>query len=350
METNRIQVNTGRPYSVVVGSGLLSSCGEYVRAVSKAKVAAIVTDDNVAPLYAQTVEDSLRAQGFETAMYVIPHGEQSKCLDSLGKLYSFFSQAGLTRSDVIIALGGGVVGDLAGFAAATYLRGVRYVQIPTTLLAQVDSSVGGKTAVDIPEGKNLAGAFWQPSLVLCDVDTLKTLPPETFSDGAAEVVKYGAIWDDGLFDRLYDGALETDTAAIIARCIEIKRDVVEKDEFDTGVRALLNFGHTLGHAIERESGYTVPHGRAVAVGMVLLTQAAERNGLTKQGCTDRIAACLTRYGLPTSCDYSLEKLYPHCLSDKKREGSDITLVLLKEIGTAYTHRISTKAFYSLLGL
>ena len=350
METQEIQVHTGRPYCVKVGRDLLSSCGEAVPAVSKAGVAAIVTDDNVAPLYLQTVKDSLSAAGFAVFYYIIPHGEQSKCLQSLGALYSFFARSGLTRTDVVIALGGGVVGDLAGFAAATYLRGVSYVQIPTTLLAQVDSSVGGKTAIDIPEGKNLAGAFWQPSLVLCDVDTLKTLSPETFSDGAAEVVKYGAIWDEVLFTQLCNGALYTDTAQIIARCIDIKRELVEQDEFDNGARALLNFGHTLGHAIERESDFGVTHGCAVAIGMVLLTQAAEQNGLTAQGSSQRIADCLARYNLPTHCDYDLGTLYPHCLSDKKRSGASITLVLLEKIGSAYTHRITTDAFHTLLGL
>lgn len=350
MEIQEIQVHTGRPYCVTVGRNLLSSCGEAVRAVSKAGIAAIVTDDNVAPLYLQTVKDSLSAAGFAVFAFVIPHGEQSKCLQSLGSLYSFFAQSGLTRTDVVIALGGGVVGDLAGFAAATYLRGVSYVQIPTTLLAQVDSSVGGKTAVDIPEGKNLAGAFWQPSLVLCDVDTLKTLSPETFADGAAEVIKYGAIWDEALFLQLCDGALYTDTAQIIARCIDIKRELVEQDEYDNGARALLNFGHTLGHAIERESDFGVTHGSAVAIGMVLMTQAAEQNGLTAQGSSQRIADCLTRYNLPTRCDYCLKTLFPHCLSDKKRSGGSITLVLLKEIGSAYTHRITTDAFHTLLKL
>ena len=350
MQTQEIPVHTGRPYRVVVGQNLLSSCGERVRNVSGADVAAIVSDDNVAPLYLKTVEDSLRAAGFAVFAFVIPHGEQSKCLQSLGALYSFFARSGLTRTDVVIALGGGVVGDLAGFAAATYLRGVHYVQIPTTLLAQVDSSVGGKTAVDIPEGKNLAGAFWQPSLVLCDVSTLKTLSPETFADGAAEVIKYGAIRDEALFLRLCNGALYTDTAQIIARCIDIKRELVEQDEFDNGARALLNFGHTLGHAIERESNFEITHGNAVAMGMVLLTRAAEQGGLTQQGCAERIADCLARYSLPSDCDYRMDTLFPHCLSDKKRSGSAITLVLIKNIGSAYTHRITTDAFHTLLKL
>ncbi len=350
MIVSAIQVNTGRPYRVLVGSELLSTTGAQVRAVSDARVAAIVTDDNVAPLYANVVEASLRDAGFEPCTYILPHGEASKCLTSLGELYSFFARAQLTRTDLVVALGGGVVGDLAGFAAATYLRGVSYVQIPTTLLAQVDSSVGGKTAIDLPEGKNLTGAFWQPSLVLCDISTLNTLPPETFADGAAEVIKYGAIRDRALFERLCGGALATDTAAIIARCIDIKRAVVEGDEFDNGARALLNFGHTLGHAIERESAFTVTHGNAVGIGMVLLTKAAERAGLSKSGSAAHIADCLARHHLPVDSPYPLDALFPHCLSDKKRSGDDITLVLIQDIGDAYTHRVKTDALKALLGL
>ncbi|MFA9380225.1 MAG: 3-dehydroquinate synthase [Acetanaerobacterium sp.] len=280
----------------------------------------------------------------------MPHGEQSKSLTELSAIYSFLVRAKVTRTDIVVALGGGVVGDLAGFAAATYLRGVEYVQIPTTLLAQVDSSVGGKTAVDIPEGKNLAGAFWQPSLVLCDVAALDTLTPETFADGAAEVIKYGAIGDAALFERLCGGALQTDTAAIIARCIDIKREMVEQDEFDNGARALLNFGHTLGHAVERESGYTVTHGRAVAIGMALMTAASERRGFTKTGSTARIIDCLARHALPVESPYALGTLFPHCLSDKKRTDDDITLIFIREIGDAFTHRVKTDVFKGILDL
>lgn len=350
MVFSTVRVNTGVAYDVIVGDGLLAESGGYIRKLSKARVAAIVTDDIVAPLYAERVERSLAAEGFEVTRHVIPNGEPSKCHEMLIGLYSFLNRSGVTRSDIVIALGGGVVGDITGYAAATYLRGVSYVQLPTTLLAQVDSSVGGKTAVDIPEGKNLVGAFWQPRLVLCDVSALATLPKETFADGAAEVIKYGAIWDKALFERLEQGALYTDTAAVITRCIDIKREVVEKDEFDRGLRGLLNFGHTLGHAIEAESGYSIPHGSAVAVGMVLMTGASECRQLTEAGTAARLAACIGRCGLRADTGYSLATLYPHCLSDKKRDGDSITLILLNNIGTAFLHTVKNEAFKDILDI
>ncbi len=348
MQLSTIKVSAGRPYHVVVGENLLQLCGGYIRQVSGAKVSAIVTDSNVAPLYAEQVERSLRAEGFQVVRHVIPAGEQSKSLAELGRLYSFLAGSGVTRSDLVVALGGGVVGDLAGFAAATYQRGVAVVQMPTTLLSQVDSSVGGKTAIDLPEGKNLAGAFWQPSLVLCDTATLATLSDEIFADGAGEVIKYGAIQSKELFKRLCDGALKTETADIIAQCVDIKREVVEQDELDQNLRAILNFGHTLGHAIEKESGFAVSHGKAVAIGMVLITEASERRGFTKSGTTQRIRDCLAGYGLPTQSPYPLNILTPHCYGDKKRSGDDITLVFLKEIGAAFLHKVKTRVFESIL--
>ncbi|SDN84184.1 3-dehydroquinate synthase [Acetanaerobacterium elongatum] len=351
MQVNTIHVKTGSPYDVQIGEGLLERCGAEVRKVApKARVAAIVTDDIVAPLYADRVECSLIEAGFEVARHTIKNGEPSKCHETLIGIYSFLNKSGVTRSDLLIALGGGVVGDITGYAAATYLRGVAYVQLPTTLLAQVDSSVGGKTAVDIPEGKNLVGAFWQPKLVVCDVSALATLPKETFADGAAEVIKYGAIWDAELFKRLEQGALYSDTISVITRCIDIKREVVEKDEFDKGLRALLNFGHTLGHAIEAESGYTVTHGAAVAVGMVLIAQISQRMRLTDGINTKRLTACIARHGLKTETGYSMQELYPHCFSDKKCEGDSITLVLLHEIGMAFLYTAKNEDLKGILGI
>ena len=232
----------------------------------------------------------------------------------------------------LVIVGGGVVGDLAGFAAATILRGVDFVQIPTTLLAQVDSSVGGKVAIDLHAGKNLAGAFCQPAAVICDTDCLKTLPPDVFADGAAEAVKTGVLSDEALFALFEDGTLTADPGEVIARCVAYKAGVVERDEKEQGERKLLNLGHTVGHAIEKCSGYVIPHGHAVAAGLAVIARAAEALGWTEESLAARITACLSKNGLPTGTDYSAEALAEAALSDKKRAGGDITLVVPRKIG------------------
>ncbi|MDD6503238.1 MAG: 3-dehydroquinate synthase, partial [Oscillospiraceae bacterium] len=226
---------------------------------------------------------------------------------------------------------GGVTGDVSGFAAATYQRGISYIQIPTTLLAAVDSSVGGKTAIDLPAGKNLAGAFYQPGLVLCDYDTLNTLPEEVFTDGCAEVIKYGVIWDADFFEQL-KSPIRPQIESVIARCVEIKRDVVQQDEFDTGIRGLLNFGHTIGHAVEKCSAYAVSHGSAVAIGMALMTKAAYLAGRCDEDCVDSVYAMLRQYGLPTRTEFAPDDLLAAMLSDKKRSGSKISLIVPERIG------------------
>ena len=233
----------------------------------------------------------------------------------------------MTRSDHLVALGGGVVGDLTGFAAATYLRGIAYIQVPTTLLAMVDSSVGGKTAIDLPSGKNLAGAFCQPKLVLCDTDTLATLPEDIFRDGCAEVIKYGILYDPDLFAHLTEKGLAFDRKAVITRCVELKRDVVTQDEFDTGLRMKLNLGHTVGHGIEAISNFSLSHGKAVAIGMAIVSRASR--------CPDgqKILACLERFGLPTTTDYAPADIYRCALSDKKRSVATVSLILPRAIGS-----------------
>ena len=262
-----VKVSASKEYEVIIGSGLLLSAGEKIRAVApKAEKAAIVSDDNVAPIYLEKVEKSLQAQGFQVCSFVFPHGEGSKNGRTYLEILNFMAANHISRSDLAIALGGGVVGDITGFAAATYLRGIKYVQLPTSLLAMVDSSVGGKTAIDLDEGKNLAGAFCQPELVLCDLDTLQTLSPDFFTDGCAEVLKYGVLGDRVLFDHLKERGQDFDREYVISRCVEMKRDYVCEDEFDNGVRRKLNLGHTIGHAIEKCSDYTIPHGHAVAAG------------------------------------------------------------------------------------
>ena len=322
-----IHIAASREYDVHIGSGLLDELGARAAAVLRGRNAVIVTDSNVAPLYLDRALTSMRAAGFNAEGYVIPAGEASKCGTTYLNLVNYLAERRLTRADGLIALGGGVVGDLTGFAAATYLRGVGLIQVPTTLLACVDSSVGGKTAIDLPAGKNLCGAFYQPWLVLCDPETIQTLPDSVLSDGCAEVIKYGMLGDGELLRRLQEVHIKNQMEAVIARCVEMKRDVVEGDEFDTGRRQLLNLGHTFAHSIEKLSDYTIPHGSAVAVGMMRTTRAAVRKGLCPRECLDALQALLKKYNLPTETQYSPEQLAEVALSDKKRKGDTLTLVV-----------------------
>ena len=322
-----IHIAASREYDVHIGPGLLDELGNRAAQVLRGRNAVIVTDTNVAPLYLDRALDSMRAAGFNAESYIIPAGEVSKCGSTYLNLMNFLAERRLTRADGLIALGGGVVGDLTGFAAATYLRGVGLIQVPTTLLACVDSSVGGKTAIDLPAGKNLCGAFYQPWLVLCDPETIKTLPDSVLSDGCAEVIKYGMLGDGDLLRRLQDVHIRDQLEAVIARCVEMKRDVVEGDEFDTGRRQLLNLGHTFAHSIEKLSDYAIPHGSAVAIGMMRITRAAVKKGLCPQDCLDALEALLKKYNLPLETQYSPEQLAEVALSDKKRAGDTLTLVV-----------------------
>lgn len=321
-----ITVPASRQYDVVIGSGLLSSIGTRIAAITKAKTVCVVSDSTVMPLYGAKILESLAQSGFSCCSFVFPAGEASKNGDQYLALLNHLAQHQLTRSDALIALGGGVVGDLTGFAAATYLRGISYIQVPTTVLAAVDSSVGGKTAIDLAAGKNLAGAFYQPSLVLCDTDTLNTLPEEIFVDGCAEVIKYGVLYDIDLFQQLCEHGTAFNRESVIARCVELKRDVVAQDEFDRGERMKLNLGHTIGHGVERCSNYTVSHGKAVAIGTAIVARASHCPD------TERILDCLTRFVLPTTTSYSAEDLFQASLSDKKRSGDTVSLIIPRAIG------------------
>jgi 3-dehydroquinate synthase len=335
---NIIDVSTVSPYPVVTGCGLLEETGEYIKHhVPRAETAAVITDDTVAALYGDRITASLSAAGLRVIRYVIPHGEASKTAAVYLEILQFLAQEHLTRSDAVVALGGGVIGDLAGFAAATYLRGIDYVQIPTTLLAQVDSSVGGKTGVDLPAGKNLAGVFYQPRLVLCDAETLRTLPAHVFGDGCAEVIKYGILWDEDLFEHLRARGTDFDREYVIPRCIELKRDVVVEDEFDRGSRRLLNLGHTLAHAVEKLSDYRISHGHAVAMGIAAITRAAAVQGCCSRECAGRIEEILLRFSLPVRPEDSgvhigINDVYESVLADKKRRGGRISLIIPREIG------------------
>ena len=329
---NIVKVNASTAYEVTIGSGLLSSLGQEVAKVTKVGKAAIVSDSNVWPLYGEVAQKSLEDVGFSVVSFVFPAGENSKSGATYLELMNFLAQNHVTRSDCLIALGGGVVGDLTGFAAATYLRGISYIQVPTTLLAAVDSSVGGKTAVDLESGKNLVGAFYQPKLVLCDTDTLQSLPVDIFRDGCAEVIKYGILYDPQLFAHLQAKGLAFDREAVITRCVELKRDVVAEDEFDTGSRMKLNLGHTVGHGIEANSNYEISHGKAVAIGMAIVSRSAAKNGICTTETVEMIVGLLQQFGLPTDTEYSPEILYEAALSDKKRSGSTVNLILPKAIG------------------
>lgn len=334
-----VTVRASRPYEVTIGRGLLDTVGRQAAGQWKGRSAAVVSDSTVAPLYLNRVKDSLERAGFQVHSFVFPAGEDQKNGGTYLKLLEFLAARRLTRADGLIALGGGVVGDLAGFAAATFLRGIGFLQLPTTLLAAVDSSVGGKTAIDLTNGKNLAGAFYQPQAVLCDLDTLDTLPAEVFADGCAEVIKYGMIGDPDLLAQLETADFRADPEELVARCVAQKRDLVEQDEFDTGARQLLNLGHTLGHGVEACSGYTVSHGRAVAIGMTLVTRAAVAFGRCPAEVLPRLRRLLERYGLPDATAYSAQALYEKTLSDKKRSGDTISLVVPVAWGTSQLVRI-----------
>lgn len=321
-----ITVHASKKYDILIGQGLLSRLGAFAEGLGKARKVCVVSETNVFPLHGAVVTESLRNSGFSVVTFVFPAGEESKNAHTYLQLLNFLAENHLTRSDLIVALGGGVTGDLAGFAAATYLRGIRFIQVPTTLLAAVDSSVGGKTAIDLPAGKNLAGAFCQPSLVLCDTDTLDTLPREIFRDGCAEVIKYGILYDPELFALLERDGLDFDRETVIARCVELKRDVVMEDEFDTGARMKLNLGHTFGHGVEAKSNFTLSHGKAVAIGIAIVSRAS--------GCADtpRILSVLEQFGLPVSTRESAAQILSYVLSDKKRSQDNISLILPNAIG------------------
>lgn len=328
MSYTTIHVEASRSYDILIGRGILEGIGEMLRPIVGDCRLGVLTDSRVDELYGDKLIDTLTAAGYAADKFVVPAGEASKCADNLLEFLNFLADCKLTRSDAVIAFGGGVVGDMAGLSAALYLRGVKYIQIPTTLLAAVDSSVGGKTAIDIPAGKNLVGAFYQPSLVCCDTALMDTLEPDIYRDGCAEVIKYGVILDKALYDKLQTPPF--DRESVVARCVEIKRDVVQQDEFDNGIRGVLNFGHTFGHAIEKMSNFEVSHGAAVAKGMVIAARMAPLCGLCD--VAEELSALLSRYGFDLSSPYSAADLYDAILSDKKRRGGNITVVLPKAIG------------------
>jgi 3-dehydroquinate synthase len=317
-------------YEIQIENGILEKAGEtLIKQPNLRKIPiktyAIVTDENVAALYEKTLANSLINAGFSVISFTIPPGEKSKSAAQYFALQNWLAENQITRTDALIALGGGVVGDLTGFTAATYLRGVPYVQAPTTLLAMVDSSVGGKTGIDIPAGKNLVGAFKQPAAVICDPETLKTLSPKIYSDGAAEAIKHGMIRSEKLLQTLE--CTQENISEIIEANVKIKRDIVQKDELDTGERQLLNFGHTIGHAIEKLSDFEVAHGSAVAIGMAIITRAAVKKGACPPDCLSTLEKLLQKFNLPSQTNFTPEAIFKAALTDKKRAGDTITEVI-----------------------
>ncbi|HEY3813170.1 MAG TPA: 3-dehydroquinate synthase [Caulobacteraceae bacterium] len=341
-----------RSYEVRVGAGLIAQAGAHIAPLLVNRRTVIVTDSNVAPLHAERLRAALAREGIGAEEHIVPAGEASKSFAELERLCARLLSEGLDRKDMIIALGGGVVGDLAGFAAAIVKRGIDFVQIPTTLLAQVDSSVGGKTAIDTPHGKNLIGAFWQPRLVLCDLDALSTLPDREMRAGYAEVLKYGLLGDHGFFEWLEADAgrvLARDPQALaraVAHSVEMKSVIVGEDAREAGRRALLNLGHTFGHALEAETGFGdgLLHGEAVALGCAVAFRFSSANGLCPPDDTRRAEQAIAAAGLPILLDqapgapFSADRLIDHMLQDKKAEGGSLVFVLARGIGQAYVAR------------
>ncbi len=353
-----IEVSTGRPYRVHIGTRLLERAGSLIREACGGTRAVVATDTNVGPLYAGIVQQSLEEAGYAVSTFTFVAGEASKRADTYVALLEHLAAFELTRGDVVVALGGGVTGDLAGFAAATYMRGCKLVQMPTSLLAMVDSSVGGKTAIDLEGGKNLAGAFWQPWLVLADIGCLGTLEPAQLADGCGEVVKHAVIADASLFEALEAAPLTLEAlmrdlsfaGAVIARNVEIKRDVVAMDERESGPRKLLNLGHSIGHAIEARSAYARGHGSCVAAGMVAIARAAARIGACEPALPARIDALCRAHGLDTSVGFGADELFACALHDKKRAGDAIDLVIPRALGACSIERVGLGEFHELIRL
>jgi len=335
-----VHVNAGSGYDVTIGNGILDNCGRLIGSLLTTRRVAVVTDSNVEPLYLDRVRASLEAEGFAVTAFAFEAGEQSKNIATLGQILEFFARSGLTRKDCAIALGGGVVGDITGFAAGCYMRGIDYIQIPTTTLAAIDSSVGGKTAIDLDAGKNLAGLFIQPRAVLCDTDCLSTLSAEIYADGLAEAVKASILNDPELFSLFESGEAGANPQMVIDRCVRFKAWVVEQDEKENGLRKMLNLGHTPAHAIEKLSGYSIRHGQAVAMGMGVMARASAVRGYCTAECAARIEKALAACGLPADTGFSADDMAVIAASDKKRTAGGVSVVLVRDIGDCVFEEVS----------
>lgn len=347
----KLTVNVGDSYNILIEKGIINNCGNYIKDITNAKKVVIISDSNISKICLDVVHKSIKENGFEVFNYIFPAGEGSKTTNTVVSMVEFLAENELTREDIVVALGGGVCGDMAGFASAIYLRGIKFVQIPTSLLAQIDSSVGGKTAVDLPQGKNLCGAFHQPALVLIDPDVLETLPEHYFSDGMAEAIKYGCIKSKSLFERIENENAKDFIEDLIFECVDIKRIVVENDEKEMGERAILNFGHTAGHSIEKLYNFEgISHGEAVGIGMVMITDACEKHNLTEKGTSSRIAKVLEKYNLKTKDSHSVKEIVDFMSSDKKRTGKGIKFIMLNSVGDSFIKLVEYKEMYELFGV
>ena len=355
----RIKVRTGKEYEVLIGQGLLAEAGKAIGEVCRGRRAVIVTDSNVAGYYAETLSSALIQSGFTADTCIFPAGEEHKNAKTLFDIIGFIADCRLTREDLVVALGGGVTGDMAGLAAAMYMRGIDYVQVPTSILAAVDSSVGGKTAIDLPQGKNLVGAFHQPALVIIDTEVFGTLPERDYCSGFAEIIKYGMIEDPQILERIkclgrYHSEVQQELEELIARCVEIKADVVAEDEFEAGKRRLLNFGHTVGHAVEKATDYRVYHGEAVAIGMMMITEAAVRAGRCDAGTPEELEQALKIFGLPTGkSDGQMMlpdkgTLMQNIAMDKKNTDDGIYVVIPERTGTCAIEKMSMERLAEFL--
>ena len=351
-----VTVRASREYNVEIGDGIISKLGEMTKAVCpKAIKALIVSETNVAALYLDVVKAQLEGAGLEVVTYVFEAGEKSKNINEIAGMWDKMAEAGFTRTDLVVGLGGGVTTDMAGFAASTFLRGIDVIQVPTSLLAMVDASVGGKTGIDIPMGKNQVGAFWQPSLVLEDTSFLNTLPDDVFTEGMGEVTKYAFIMDEKLMDMLekQNGNIRDDAAVlenVIGMCVADKAEVINEDENDNGRRQILNYGHTAGHVIERDSGFTKPHGICVAKGMGIFMDACVKDGTLSAEDAKRMKDLLTMYKLPASDDITPEDIVKGAMNDKKKRGNTLSVILVNKIGKAEIKKMTAEEFLKFLSV
>ncbi len=344
----KIYVSTDNDYNVLIGAGLTAQLGQLVSDVKKKCNVALVTDSNVGVLHSEKVIKSLTASGFNVKTFVFKAGEESKTVATYMEIITFLAQNKFNRTDLVVALGGGVVGDMAGFAAATYMRGIDYIQVSTSLLSSIDSSVGGKVAVDLPEGKNLLGAFHQPKLVVIDTDLLNTLPEEFWLDGMGEAVKYAVMCGGYCYDIMASKTIKENIVDFIYECVRIKRDIVVADEKEGGCRKLLNLGHTIGHAIEKESTFTITHGRAVMMGLKYIVKISQNKGLLEKSTALKIIDLLDMYECG-ECEYSNKTLLGHIGMDKKAKGNSMDIILIKDIGECLIEEIKIADLMEVMG-
>ena len=355
MRTVRVNA-ASKSYDVLIGKNAVEALGEEAKKLCPGAIKTlVVSETNVAPLYLDAVKAQLEGAGFEVTDYVFEAGEQNKNINEIAGMWNKMAEKGFTRTDFVVGLGGGVTTDMAGFAASTFLRGIKVIQLPTSLLAMVDASVGGKTGIDIPMGKNQVGAFWQPSLVLEDTSFLKTLPDEVFTEGMGEVTKYAFIMDEKLMDLLekQNGNIRDDAAVlenVIGMCVSDKAEIINEDETDNGRRQILNFDHTAGHVIERDSGFTKPHGICVAKGMGIFMDACVKEGTLSAEDAKRMKDLLAMYKLPASDEITAEDIVKGAMNDKKKRGNTLSVILVNKIGKAEIKKMTAEEFLKFLSV